>query len=70
MTLKDVVLRYLLHQRLYLAYCRLGKLPPQSSQYWVPINIGNQVLQSYADLPRLDSQFNSPDTNNAGVTLT
>lgn len=36
----------------------LGKLSPQTSRYWVPINIWNQV-----------SHLNSPNTNTAGETI-
>lgn len=47
----------------------LGKLSPQTSRYWVPINIGNHMPQSFVDLLGPDSQISSPDTNTAGETL-
>lgn len=46
----------------------LCKLSPQTSRYWVPINIGNQMPESYANL-RPDSQIYSPDRNTAGETI-
>lgn len=54
---KDFLRQQLLYPMLYRVYCRLGKLSPQTSWYWVPVNIGKQVPQSSADLLRPDSKL-------------
>lgn len=42
---------------LYRVYCKMGKLSPQTSRYWVPVNIGKQVPRSSAGLLRPDSKL-------------